>query len=108
MALTREFRETIAERMRKDPVFRRGALSDSVNELLLGEVEAGKAMLRDYINATIGFAVLSVATDIPDKSLQRMFGPRGNPTANNLFRVIEALQRHEKVSLEVRAKRRAA
>ena len=42
-------------------------------------VETGKAVLRDYINATIGFRELGGLTDKSPKSLMRMFGPNGNP-----------------------------
>jgi len=44
------------------------------------------------INATVGFASLSKETHIPEKSLMRMVGPRGNPTASNLFAMVAALQ----------------
>lgn len=35
------------------------------------------------------------------KSLHRMFGPKGNPTAANLFNIIACLQEHEGVRLQV-------
>ena len=54
-----------------------------------------KDMLRDYVNATITFDGLA-KTRIPTKSLQRMLGPRGNPTAKGLFTIIKALQKSEK------------
>ena len=60
-------------------------------------------MLRDYIDATIGFPALAEATRMPPKSLIRMFGPKGNPTAVNLFGVIVALQNKTGVHLKVRA-----
>ena len=60
-------------------------------------------MLRDFINATIGFSALAKATRIPPKSLMRMFGPNGNPTAANLSEVIRVLQKKTGVHLEVRA-----
>jgi len=43
--------------------------------------------MRDYIKATVGFEKLGAATGAPPKSLIRMFGPRGNPQAKNLFSV---------------------
>jgi len=49
-------------------------------------------VLPDYINATIVFPVLAKATKMPPKSLMRMFGPKGDPTAANLFGAIAALQ----------------
>ena len=68
-------------------------------------MEAGKAMLRDYINATIGFRELGGLTDKSPKSLMRMFGPEGNPQARNLFEIIGRLQKREGLHLEVRAVR---
>ena len=69
--------------------------------LLAGDVETGKTVLRDYINAAIGFEELGSLTDKPPKSLMRMFGPNGNPNARNLFEVISRIQQHEGVQLEV-------
>lgn len=101
MALTRAFRDTVLARVQRDPAFRDALLTEGVNALLAGEVEAGKSILRDYIKATVGFEALAATTGAPSKSLMRMFGPRGNPTAGNLFAVIRALQRASGVTLEV-------
>jgi hypothetical protein len=38
-------------------------LKEGVECLLSGDVETGKTVLRDYINATIGFEVLGDPTD---------------------------------------------
>jgi DNA-binding phage protein len=108
MALTREFKATIQARARRDARFRAALLTEAVNALLAGEPDAGKAIMRDYINATIGFARLAQSVDIPSKSLQRMLGPGGNPTAQNLFAVIQALQKLESLTLEVKVSRTAA
>ena len=89
MPLTRDFRETVLARARRDPEFREGLLNEAVGALLGGEVEVGTALLRDYINAAIGFDELGRLTDKSPKSLMRMFGPNGNPQARNLFEVIE-------------------
>ncbi len=69
------------------------------------DVDMGKIVLRDYINATIGFEELGSLTNKPPKSLMRMFGPSGNPHARNLFEVISRIQQHEGVQLEVNAVR---
>jgi len=103
MALTRSFKEIVQARVQRDPAFARGLLAEGVNALLGGDVETGKAVLRDYINATVGFGALAAATGTPAKSLMRMFGPSGNPSARNLFAVIGVLQRDSGVALEVRA-----
>ena len=64
--------------------------------------------MRDTINATIGFEQLSVALGRPQRSLMRIFGPGGNPTAENLLGVIGALQAETGVHLEVRVVANAA
>jgi len=101
MALTRDFRETVQARVQRDQKFRRGLLSDAVEALLNGEVALGREILRDFINATIGFPALSEETGIHVKTLHQMFGPRGNPTAANLFKIIACLQEREGVQLRV-------
>jgi hypothetical protein len=105
MSLTRDFKETIQARMERDPAFREELLKEGIDCLLSGDVDTGKAVLRDYINATIGFQGLGGLTDKSPKSLMRMFGPAGNPNARNLFEVISHIQRHEGVQLEVKAVR---
>ena len=77
-------------------------MQEAVNALLRGEIGEGRAGLRAYINATIGFDALSKALGRPPKSLMRMFGPSGNPTAENLFGVISVLQAETGVQLDVR------
>jgi len=91
MALTRDFKETIQGRVRSDRDFRDELLRDGVRCLLCGDVDTGKAVLRNYINATIGFAALGEFSHKAPKSLMRMFGPCGNPQARNLFEVISHL-----------------
>ena len=105
MALTRDFKETIQARVERDPAFREARLKEGVECLLSGDIETAKVVLRDYINATIGFEALGDLTDKSPKSLMRMFGPKGNPQARNLFEIIGYLQEREGVHFEVRAVR---
>ena len=105
MPLTRDFKETVQTRARRDPEFREGLLKEGVECLLAGDLHTGKILLRDYINATVGFEELGSLTGKPPKSLMRMFGPSGNPQARNLFEVISRIQQHEGVQLEVNAVR---
>jgi len=77
MVLTRDFKDTIKERVARDPSFREELFKEGIECLLTGDVDTGKAVLRDYINATIGFEALGTATDRSPKSLMRMFGPKG-------------------------------
>jgi len=105
MALTRDFKEAIRARVARDPAFREELLKEAVECLLSGEVETGKAVLRDLVNATIGFEALGGLTHKSPKSLMRMLGPKGNPQARNLFEIIGHLQQREGVRLEVRTAR---
>lgn len=105
MPLTRDFKETIRARVERDAAFREELLKQGVECLLSGDVETGKAVLRDFINATIGFAALGDLTAKSPKSLMRMLGPAGNPQARNLFEIIAHLQAREGVRFEVRAVR---
>ncbi len=106
MALTRDFRETIQARAESDPDFRAELLKQGVDCLLSGDLDTGKAVLRDYINATVGFAELSAVTEKSPKSLMRMLGPKGNPHARNLFQIIDYLQEREGLRFEIRSSRR--
>ncbi len=101
MALTRDFKATVQARIARDPRYRKELLREGVECLLAGDLDTGKAILRDYINATIGFKELSDKTRTPAKSLMRMMGPKGNPQARNLFEVIAHLQRREGLHLKV-------
>jgi DNA-binding phage protein len=83
-------------------------LTQAVNELLTGDLSAGKAMLRDYINATITFEGLARRFKKSGKSIHRMLGPRGNPRAENILEIIKILQEHEHVTLQVKVRRSAA
>jgi len=101
MALTREFKDTVQARTRRDRKYRKELLREGVECLLAGDLDTGKAILRDYINATIGFEELSRLTRRPAKSLMRMLGPKGNPQARNLFRIVAYLQKKEGFRLKV-------
>lgn len=105
MALTRSFKDTVKARAEHDEAFRDALLTEGIDALLAGDMDTGKTILRDYINATVGFDKLAEDTGTPPKSLMRMFGPRGNPNARNLFTVIQWLQHASGVSLRVRPSR---
>ena len=101
MALTRSFKELVQSRVARDPDFGAALLREGIDTMLAGDVDTGKAILRDYIKATVGFERLGEATGTQPKSLIRMFGPRGNPQARNLFGVIFYLQKQAGVQLHV-------
>lgn len=102
MAITRSFKETIQNRAIHDAAFRENLLKESIECMLSGDTDTGKAILRNYIKATIGFEELGEVTKKSPKSLMRMFSPSGNPTAKNLFGIIRALRDREGVAFEVR------
>ena len=108
MPLTRSFKETVQARAQGDPEFREALLTEGLEAFLSGDLESGKAIIRDYINATIGFDNLATVTGTPSKSLMRMFGPSGNPNARNLLTVIGQLQKSSGLSINVGATRKAA
>jgi DNA-binding phage protein len=101
MAKTRPFKELVQVRAKADKKFAEALLREGIDAMLSDDVETGKTILRDYIKATVGFEKLGEATGAPPKSLIRMFGPRGNPQAKNLFSVIGYLQKRAGLELHV-------
>jgi hypothetical protein len=101
MAKSRSFSDLVQRHIKGDKKFAESLLREGVDALLSGDVESGKIILRDYIKATVGFEKLGAATGAPPKSLIRMFGPRGNPQAKNLFSVIGYLQKRAGLRLHV-------
>jgi DNA-binding phage protein len=105
MALTREFKELVVERVRRDPGFRKALLCEALKVCLEGDLATGKIVLRDLVNATIGFEGLARRLGIPSKSLHRMLSPNGNPSSQNFFAIIGALATETDVRLSVAAGR---
>ena len=85
MAKTTSFRDLVEHQVKDDRKFAEALLREGIDAMLSGDLDTGKTIMRDYIKATVGFEKLGEATDTPPKSLIRMFGPRGNPQARNLF-----------------------
>ena len=101
MARTRSFKRLVHHHVATDPAFADALLREGIETMLGGDVDTAKTILRDYIKATVGFEKLGAATGAPPKSLIRMFGPRGNPQAKNLFSVIGYLQKRAGLRLHV-------
>lgn len=104
MALTRAFKDTVAARAQRDPRFREALFTEAINAYLAGDTNAGKAILRDLVNATVGFEELARVLSKPSKSLHRMLAPRGNPSTEHFFGIVNALQKKTRVKLRVTAK----
>ena len=102
MPLTRDFRDTVKARAERDPTFRAALFEEAVQAIADGDLPTARILLRDVINATVGFAQLGEALGVGEKSLMRMYGPNGNPRADNLLATLAALRSH--VGLNVRVK----
>ena len=103
MALTRDFKTTVLERAQADPEFRVGLLTEAAECLLNNEPDVAKTLLRDYVNATIGFQALAEIVDKKPTSLMRMLSDKGNPSLDNISQVLAAVREHEGVHLHVSA-----
>ncbi len=100
MALTRNFKESVVERVERDAAFAQALLDEAATLFLNGEPETARLILRDLINATMGFEQLSALTAKPSKSLHRMLSPTGNPSMDNLAAIFHAIRARRNVSLE--------
>ena len=101
MALTRDFRDTVAARVARDPEFARALPAGAARELLAGDVDAARVLLRDHVNATVGFAAVAQDMGSNPESVVRMLGPDGDPTIGNLSGLLASLQRRTGVTLDV-------
>jgi len=101
----RSFDEMVQARVGREAAFAEALLQMAVQEMLAGDLDVARSLIRDVIKGSIGYAELSRRTGTPEKSLVRMFGPSGNPTAANIFSVLAQLQRASGVSLQVKSVR---
>jgi putative addiction module killer protein len=107
MALTKHFKQTVGSRVRREPAFGRHLLNEAATLFLNGEPAAARMILRDLVNATMGFERLASAAGVPAKSLHRMLSARGNPGMNNIASVFCALREALGVRIRARAIRAA-
>jgi DNA-binding phage protein len=99
MALTREFKETVAARVQTDPAFAQALLDEAIHLFVNGDPESAKLILRDLVNSTVGFEALAEEIHKPAKSLHRMLSRSGNPTMSNISAVFAAIKRQLKVEI---------
>ena len=102
MTLTRDFKQTVVERVERDPDFAKALLDEAATLFLSGEPDVARLILRDLVNATVGFESLAELTRKPSKSLHRMLSPKGNPSMDNLAAIFSAVQNWLKVAFDVR------
>ncbi len=91
MALTRDYRETVVARIKRDPEFARGLYAEAISAILEGETGEGLSMLRDLVHAEITFKELARQTGLGEKTLHRMLNRNGNPTARNLGVIVKSI-----------------
>ena len=99
MALTRDFKQTVVERVRRDPAFAKALLDEAATLFLNGEPHVA----RDLVNATVGFEELAAETAKPAKSLHRMLSARGNPSMDNLAAIFRVVRKKLGVDLKAHA-----
>jgi DNA-binding phage protein len=100
MALTRDFKQTVVDRVERDPQFAQALLDEAATLFLNNDTETARLILRDLVNATIGFEELASQTDKPSKSLHRMLSPKGNPSMDNLAAIFGAVRVRLNVGIE--------
>ena len=101
MPLTKDFKDTIKARAERDPEFRAGLFREAIEAMLSDDLETGKVLLRDYVNATVGFETLAKDMEKDPKSLMRMLSAKGNPRADNLLAMVARLSQREDLSFTV-------
>ena len=92
MALTRDYKNTVVSRVQKDSAFAQALLDEALSLFLNGDPDTAKLILRDLVNATVGFEQLAEDVHKPSKSLHRMLSASGNPTMENLSKILLAIK----------------
>lgn len=99
--LNRQLSAAIVLRLRSDSACRTCVLRAAAQALLDDDVELSQGLLRRLVDATLGFEALGNLTEVHPKSLIRMLGPAGNPSARHLGAVIARLAQWHGVRLTV-------
>jgi DNA-binding phage protein len=101
MPLTKQFRETVMARAKADKEFREELIIEATNALLEGDIDTGKSLIKDYLNATEAFAAVANQLQKDEKSIRRMLGPSGNPTLKNFISILQACSSTEHLNLKI-------
>ncbi len=100
MLMTQDYKITINERVQRDNAFAIVLLDEALSLFLNGEPDVARLVLRDLVNATVGFETLAIEVNKSSKSLHRMLSAKGNPTMDNLTKIITALK--TRLNIEIR------
>lgn len=101
--MTRDFKETVKDRAGRDPAFAKALLDEAATLFLNGEAQTARLILRDLVNASLGFETLAAETSRPSKSLHRMLSEKGNPSMDNLAAIFGAVRKQLGVSIKAEA-----
>jgi DNA-binding phage protein len=102
MTLTRDFKQTVVARVERDPAFAKALLDEAATLFLSGEPDTARLILRELVNATVGFEQLAELTHRPSKSLHRMLSQHGNPSMDNLAAIFGAIRSRLNVTFDIR------
>ena len=101
MPLTKSFKDTVMARAKVDKEFREALVIEATEAILEGDIDTGKSLIKDYLNATEAFSVIADQLHKDEKSLRRMLGPNGNPTLKNFIGILKACSSTEHLSLKI-------
>lgn len=85
--------------MQRDKNFHAELLASMVTQLLEGDLDMARHQFREYIIGDMGLEQFAQEIDIPAKSLSRMLGPNGNPTSQNLIKIITSVSKRHNIKL---------
>lgn len=91
MALTIDYKEGVLKDLRENPEMAREYYREAVRAIINGETDTGGVMLRDLVNAGIGFQRLAQETGIRAPNLHRALSPDGNPTMRTFGKIAAAI-----------------
>jgi DNA-binding phage protein len=104
MALTKEYRKSVVERIQRDTEYTAALYAEAVGCLVEGDKATALSILRDLVHAHITFKRLAEETGVGEKALHRMLGANGNPTIENLCRIMHTVERDLRLTTEVTSK----
>jgi DNA-binding phage protein len=105
MGRTRPVKETILQRAKASPKFRAALIGEALELIAENDVQTAKALIRDYVLASIGFEALAKDVGKKPESIKRMLSVKGNPTISNMAALLSSLTQHEGIQLHVETTR---
>ena len=102
------YNQMMRDMIAKRPEMAVEMLEHAVNRIFAGDLVEGRLLLRQYVNATLGFQELARRTEKIDRGLMRMLSKDGNPTATNLMEIVRACADVEDVDITAKLSPRTA